>query len=801
MNIYFINQNQWKPLQVFGYTIIKQAREIINLSIDKAAFAIILGICPLIFLPKLPEQKLLFYFLILFLLLNITKNLTCHFLALVSISFLWGCLHAKTLLTQVDFLTQGQKNIVAIVKSVQLQKHHQKNEKPRVLLRIHKLEGKYLFPPIFVSVIWNDHLPSFCSGQKWQLKVRMRAIHSTLNEGGFDSQRWAVANKQPLSGKLISAKPIDLQCDMRQKMISGVKNSINIYDYVRILIALAFGERKLLNKNDWEQLKKTGTAHLIAISGMHIAMAALFGALFARALQFFFPITWIRQGFPLMMSWCSALFYMWLAGASAPTLRAMLALTLWLLLSVFRKKCTAWQVWLWTVSLILIIDPLAILSDSFWLSCFAVAALIFWYQWVPLRLSENRTWYQWLRQLLMKWLHLQLGMMLLLLPIQVALFHGISLSSLIANLWAVPIISFITIPAILLAFLTTFIPFIASIFWFLADFSIGLVFSPLLFLSKGWLSISKAGQLISYSGWLAVIIWRFQFWRSHHIISVVIFCILLWIFTERSEYKRYKWRVDMLDVGHGLAVVIERGGKATIFDTGVRWKTGSMASSVILPYLNWRGLELEHIIISHDHNDHIGGLYELLKFFPKAKVTAPFNPLKKSDLITFSVCSEGNQWEWQELNFEVFWPKKREKNAKNNDSCVIRIDDGQHSLLLSGDLEAKGEYQLIQQAGHKLASTFLQVPHHGSKTSSTLPFLRAVKPTFAFASVSRYNQWHLPAQKIIKRYQKNHILWRDTSVSGQLTVFFFDKTWKIRGYREEFMPRWYHQPLGVFKHQ
>lgn len=283
---------------------------------------------------------------------------------------------------------------------------------------------------------------------------------------------------------------------------------------------------------------------------------------------------------------------------------------------------------------------------------------------------------------------------------------------------------------------------------------------------------------------------------THHIIHDI---FLLWVFIYRSQYQKYQWRMDMLDVGHGLAVVIERGGKATIFDTGVRWKTGSMASSVILPYLNWRGLELEHIIISHDHSDHTGGLAELLYVFPNAKVTAPFNPFKESKSIDFSFCTQGVQWQWQGLNFEVFWPKKLEKNAKNNDSCVIRINDGQHSLLLSGDVEAKGEYQLIEQFGHKLASTFLQVPHHGSKTSSTPPFLRKVKPSFAFASVSRYNEWHLPAQKIIKRYQKNNIIWRDTSVSGQLTVYFFDKKWKIRGYREEFMPRWYHQPFGVVK--
>ncbi|WP_440509537.1 MBL fold metallo-hydrolase, partial [Serratia ureilytica] len=160
-------------------------------------------------------------------------------------------------------------------------------------------------------------------------------------------------------------------------------------------------------------------------------------------------------------------------------------------------------------------------------------------------------------------------------------------------------------------------------------------------------------------------------------------------------------------------------------------------------------------------------------------------------------CVAGERWRWQGLQFEVLWPPKTRKKPGNDDSCVIRIDDGKHSLLLTGDAEKKAEAQLLRLRRDRLAATVLQVGHHGSRTSSTPPFLRAVNPQAALASASRYNKWRLPARKVVARYRANGIIWRDTTRSGQLSVLFFDNDWQIKGFREQLMPRWYHQRFGV----
>lgn len=706
-------------------------------------------------------------------------------LSVVLISFHWATSAGSTLLEQINTLTNGNQKVIATVKSINLGN----NDTQNIVLQLSQVEDKWLFPAVSISVKWDSILRPFCAGQRWLLIVRLRPVHSKLNQGGFDSQRWAIANGQVLVGKIVSAEQIDNNCSLRQKLVSNIHHQLNNkFIYHPILLVLAFGERGLIEKQNRTVLQQTGTAHLMAISALHISVSALFGWLLARALQFFFPVGWIEPRFPLLSGWLIAVAYVWLAGGHPPAVRAILALTIWLTLHDFGVRCSPWQVWFWTICLILLSSPLTVLSDSFWLSCLAVGALIFWFQWVPLRQSFQFGW----RWGILRWFHLQFGMLLLLAPLQAGLFHGLSLASLPANLWAVPIVSFFTVPIVLLALILCFIPVVGLFFWYLADFSLMLVFIPLHFFRKSWVTISEISLLISYSGWVVIVVWRFQWWRNYSG-SVMVLCILMLLSTRRVE--DYRWRVDMLDVGHGLTVIIERNGKAVVFDTGDRWSTGSIASLVILPYLSWRKLGIEQIIISHDHLDHTGGLFELKEVFPSALVRSSF---QRAGHLS---CQQGDLWQWQGLNFEVLWPPKSVQNTNtNNASCVIRIDDGKYSVLLTGDLESKGELMLVKTQRQKLASTILQVPHHGSSTSSTTPFLRTVDPELALASASRYNAWNLPSKKIIERYQRYRIPWRDTSRSGQLSLFFFHNNWVISGYREQLKPRWYNRWFGVGGH-
>jgi competence protein ComEC len=752
---------------------------VIRISVDIAAIALVLGMLPLLFLPQLPSSQLLIALSILALLLWRQKQQRwCQSLCWLLLGFVFAALTANNVVKQMMSLASSNDvEAIVSVSSVKLEG----TGVSKVLLRIEQAKGHRLFPAIFFTAYRQGE--ALCAGQRLAMKVRFRPIHSSLNEGGFDGQRWAFANRQPLSGYIKSAKLIDGRCGWRQWVISRADEQMGALPHRDILLALAFGERALISSETRDLFIKTGIAHLMAISGLHISMSAILLWGLVRLVQYPMPARYIGHRLPLLISWLAMLVYVWLAGAQPPALRTAIALSLWLVLRLRGVTCSSWQILLWCVCLILLSDPLAVLSDSFWLSVLAVAALIFWFEWAPLPQRFNLSWF-WAP---LRWLHIQLGMTLLLLPLQFGLFHGVTWTSLPANLWAVPIISLLSVPLILLALMLSFIPVMSSFLWWLADITVDWALWPLPWLEVGWVQIGATLLQFSTIGWLIVACWRFYWWYSFPVgCLAVLLCCLLW----RERQQDYRWRVDMIDVGHGLAVIIERDGKAVIYDSGDVWERTSAAERFILPFLRWRQVIVEQIIISHSHQDHIGGLPVLQAAFPQASVRSTLTHQGHLS------CIQGQRWYWSGLHFQVLWPPQQKKQANNDDSCIVRIDDGQYSILLTGDLEQRGEQELLKQRS-ALPTTLLQVPHHGSKTSSSPPFLRAVAPKLAVASASRYNTWRLPAEKIIKRYRENNIIWRDTAHSGQLSVLFFDNGWQVKGFREQLVPRWYHQRFGV----
>ncbi|WP_246494814.1 ComEC family protein [Brenneria izadpanahii] len=732
-------------------------------------------------LPQIPSGTALWGGMLLSVMTGMrARRCALRFMAIVLFSFCWSGLTAQALLQQIEQVTQRAVNAVVTINSIRFAEA----DDSWAIIRLEKIGRRWVYPPLYAQVMLPPDMQNWCGGQRWRIAANFRPVHSRLNQGGFDSQRWAVAKRQPLSGRITAAQVIDASCDLRQRIISHAEQRIMSLPWRAILLALAFGEMKTVSAETKITLQKTGTMHLMAISGLHIALAALFGWGVARAVQYFLPVHRIGYRFPLFVSGLVSWAYVWLAGGNPPAVRAALALSVWILLRTNGVICSSWQVWLWCIALILAFDPLSVLSDSFWLSCLAVASLIFWFQWAPLpqRCQRGFSWC-WLR-----WLHLQGGMTLLLMPLQIGIFHGFSLTSLPANLWAIPIVSFVTTPLVLLALPTMYVTGLDYWLWRLADVSLRAVFAPLTMMRAGWIDLDDSLLIGGIAGWLCVVIWRFAWWRGYPA-SVVSLIIVLAMFRMKSEQPN--WRVDMLDVGHGLAVVIERNGKAILYDTGNRWDGGDMATKEILPYLRWRGLIVDKIMLSHSHRDHIGGLAVLKSAYPSAEIFSAFRQAGHQP------CRQGTQWVWQGLTFTVLWPAAAAIVAENNDSCVVRIDDGRYRVLLTGDIESETEQNLVRRQRNALTADLLQIPHHGSGSSSSPPFIRAVNAQRIISSSARYNPWRLPAAKIVARYRQYGYEWIDTATSGQLSVRFFNDSWHILRFREQLSSRWYHQWFGV----
>lgn len=130
---------------------------------------------------------------------------------------------------------------------------------------------------------------------------------------------------------------------------------------------------------------------------------------------------------------------------------------------------------------------------------------------------------------------------------------------------------------------------------------------------------------------------------------------------------------------------------------------------------------------------------------------------------------------------------------------MVKISDGYHSVILSGDIEKTAEKELVCLAIANLPANLLQIPHHGSNTSSTITFIQVIKPQYALTSIARYSRWHLPSDKVRQRYENIGANWLSKAESGQIIAqFYFDKI-EIMRYRQDVYPRWYHQQFGIYR--
>ena len=668
-------------------------------------------------------------------------------------------------------------------------------------------------------------------GERYAGDLRLRPLSSRLNMHGFDRQQWYFSKRITAWADVKSAVKIEQVFSWRQNALHHALKQTELLSQQGLLLALGFGERAWLKNATWQIYQKTNTAHLIAISGLHIGLAMMLGFALARLLQFTFPTHYITPTFPIFCGFMLALLYSQLAGLAIPTLRAIIALALLYAIQHLRLHWTVWQLLLRVVALLIFIDPLMLLSTSFWLSVGAVTCLIIWYQCFPLSLLHWRgkplTSSPWRKvRYVFGLFHLQLGLLWLFTPIQLFFFNGISLNSFIANLITVPLYSFILVPLVLFAVLTQG----SWNTWWLANDLAEKITSLLAPLQDHWLAIS-----LPHSLWITLVLTCLFLGLLHYVYKpqkplsstlelaklsrlkgfhlaaertlslplqktiyglgcgLIAFCST----TLAHHYlSRPNWQLDTLDVGQGLATLIVKDGKGVLYDTGSSWESGSMAQLEILPYLQRQGIQLEWLILSHDDNDHSGGARAMLSAYPDIQLTTASQKRygeKNTEENDRTFCLAGKQWAWQGLRLTVLSPDNIVPRAENPDSCTLLLTDGKHNILLTGDADLSVEYNILPKLDK---IHVLQVGHHGSKTSTGEALVRHIQPDIALISSSRWNPWHFPHQTVVDRLTRHHAQLYNTAESGQIRLLFEENDIKIQTARAEFSP-WYRRLIGL----
>lgn len=681
------------------------------------------------------------------------------------------------------------------------------------------------------------------AGERWRLRVRLKAPHGNMNPRGFDYELWLweqgiqatgyvrTGIKDPAPQRVASTwlHPIEgWRQAVRDRLLTHLSHSGSAplkagsispdgtspgpesaqkAKLAGIVAALVTGDQAAIDRSDWDVFRATGVAHLMSISGLHVTMfawlasglvawgwrkSALWG--FAGALHW--PAAHAGALTGLILAGLYALFSGW----GVPSQRTLWMLSVVVVLKISAREWPKVLIWLLAGALVLSLDPWAMLQAGFWLSFVAVGVLMASeagqqrHPDEPLlstdlvqksfrhRLSADAvlTWGRKGVQAGWGLMREQGTITLALAPLTLLFFGQVSLVGLLANLFAIPWVTLVVTPLAMLGV-------IWSGAWDLA----ALALQPMAALLN-WLaawpmaSISTAMPpwgfaALALAGALGLVLKLPLSWKL-----MCLPCLLPVFFWAHPRPVAGAFELLAADIGQGNAVLIRTAKHSLLYDTGPRYSAESDAGHrVLVPLLTQMGERINLLMLSHRDSDHTGGAAAVLAMQPQAHLWTsledkhPLHGLRPD----WTRCETGQSWDWDGVHFEVLHPpsepavlivgparlpgsstgsnlansgRSSAKSIKPNAvSCVLRISNGQTSALLAGDIEAEQELALVDAGLARVH--LLLVPHHGSKTSSTQPFLQALQPRLALVQAGYRNRYGHPAEPVVARYRARGI--------------------------------------------
>lgn len=613
--------------------------------------------------------------------------------------------------------------------------------------------------------------PEIPACSRWRLRVRMKRPHGMVNPGGMDFERAALqqgivatgyVRNDAANAMLAQGACVD---GARSRIAQAIAAALPGDPHAaRLLRALSVGDERALDEHDWQVVRATGISHLIAISGFHVGLAAVFGALLVRFAWWLVPALGLRLARPLAeaaIAFPAALAYGALAGFGLPTTRTLVMIAVVAGWRLLRRGGGFGEGFGLALVAILLVDPLSVLSAGFWLS-FAGVALLAW------TLAHDRGWRGHLKEIGLA----PLLMTVALLPLTVWFFGQASLVGPLANLVAVPVVSFVIVPIDLAACALLFA-------WPWAGVHL-LHLCAYLVDGLWWL-------LVHLAAWPAAM----QYLPTPTPLAFALACVgALWLLAPRGVPARAlgavlllplcwpratlpaqgAFRATVIDVGQGLSVLVRTRHHALLYDTGARYPSGfDLGETAVVPTLHALGVtHLDRLVISHGDNDHAGGAVSVLAAYPRTQAEGG-EPARGP--IAMVQCTADEHWQWDGVDFRMLNPSAPVTVHGNDAGCVLLVGNAAGRLLLPADTSSKIEPTLAAAvpAGPPLV---LVVPHHGSKTSSSEAYLQHLQPRLAIASAGYLNPYHHPAASVAARYAQLGIPLLDTPDTGAVGLDF-----------------------------
>ena len=631
------------------------------------------------------------------------------------------------------------------------------------------------------------------AGERWQLEVRLRTPRGFANPGGFDYSDWLLGEGISATGHVrsspynqnLGAHKGGYFLSLRQHLADRLMTRGDPAAVSGFMSALVLGDKSRIPAPSWDALVATGTVHLMVVSGLHVGMVA--GGCFFLGLclgrigsALGSPLPAPLLGAALAMA--GAATYTLIAGSGLPMQRALLMTLVVTGALMVRRRVAVWQGFAVALFGVALLDPLAVVRQGFWLSFGAVAALLFWFAPRPARR-------QWGRQLLDAQLVVFVALMAALLFFQGAVFFSAPL----VNLVAIPWVSMLVVPLCLLGALLQMAPIdlllpVADWLWDCAALQLqGLSTALDWVAAQGQFSAWRPdnGRQPWFAAGLALLALILLLPRGLGLKPLAV-VLLAGLLAGRSPPPP-ALELTVLDVGQGLAVVVRAGDRTLVYDTGPRYSEAFNAGSgIVLPYLRSIGVSrIDTLVVSHGDNDHAGGVSGLVAAMAPHTVFSGAQTLAAVEQV--NPCHSGQHWRWGDVRFDMLAPPEQWSGppyrSANDRSCVLLVSYGDVKVLLPGDIGKGVEYRLIatplwprkaegegegEGEGEVGQVDVLLAPHHGSRTSSSVAFIRWANPRHVVMSAGYNHHFGHPHAEVVNAYSTHGTRIWNTAHSGAL---------------------------------
>ncbi len=669
-----------------------------------------------------------------------------------------------------------------------------------------------------ISVKVLKGIPEISAGDNVYFKSRIRSVRNFNNPGGFDFKRYMAFNgitgtayvdgdKIRVEQNKENMKWKRLIENARKKFAWLIENSVPS-GQAGVLKALVIGDQNSISPEIREDFNRTGTSHILSISGLHVGIVATVSFLFFNKLLSYFNLflwnAWTKKG-AAVLSLFPVIIYGLLAGMSPPTQRSVIMVSVFLMSFFVEKEQNGINTLAVAAMLILVFHPPSLFLISFQLSFLSVLFII---TGMNLTLyseyrknNEDDRWWHGLQRKTAAFFLVSLFATIGTLPVVMYYFNQVSLVGLAANCVAVPLIGFAVVTGGLLSFFIYPVSSLLSV-WLIKASSLilGVSLEFINYFAKlPFAAIKTVTPSFFEICWYYVLLGTVfvilqgknrkigrenagtvfeRIKQKAPFITIVLLIISgyadIWYWLDK-RFLQEDLKVTIIDVGQGTSALLELPGGYNVLVDGGGFSDNSLfdvGQRIIAPFL-WRKKikSVDTLVLSHPNSDHLNGLLYIAENF---NVKEFWSNGEAVDTLGYKrlieVIKEKNikmeDFNTTERNrvingtmFTILYPEPGFKNKKekwrkgDNNSIVLKAVFGSKSFLFTGDIKAKGESDIVKMSGNNLKSTVLIVPHHGSKTSSTDTFIDKIDPEIAIIPVGWNNRYKFPHPQVLERYK------------------------------------------------